>query len=521
MATPIPTNEARFVLFDVALATNGTIKRRGSAWEEPTVGVFSDSRAVTAGSIFVALRGESHDGHAFVGAAVAKGARIVIVERGHQLDGSVLTAATTVVEVADTLIAWGDLARAHLTRWRMESVDGRVVAITGSAGKTTTKELTAALLAEVAPTYFTAGNLNNRIGVPAVIFALESRHRYCVLEVGMSLPGELDAICDFARPDVSVIVNVGVAHAEGVGGREGVMTEKGAVYRALGPDGIAIVNADDEYVRRAARLARVRKVETFGRGDAVGHPRGSFADGPPSMSPRDLQRSSLPPSSLPPSSLTSGLPHYRLIERTPEGTGSRVTVVCAGREMSLHLPLAGEAAAIDLTAALAAQEAASRELLGAEQIERALASVRLQGRGVVRTLSNDVLLLDDTYNANPASMRVALATLAEIAGSRRKVAVLGEMKELGALAEAEHAALGEAIAHAGVTLAIGCGGLVDLALDRAAAQGVDVVRCKGTAEAAAVAATRVQRGDAVLVKGSRSTRTEDVVAALERVSGRA
>ncbi|MDF2697012.1 MAG: UDP-N-acetylmuramoylalanyl-D-glutamyl-2,6-diaminopimelate--D-alanyl-D-alanine ligase, partial [Labilithrix sp.] len=421
-------------------------------------------------------------------------------------------AAASVVEVEDTLVAWGALAGAHLACWRMESVDGRVVAITGSAGKTTTKELTAALLAEIAPTHFTAGNLNNRIGVPAVLFALEPSHRFCVLEMGMSLPGELDAICAFARPDVSVVVNVGVAHAEGVGGRDGVMKEKGAVYRALGPDGIAVVNADDDYVRRAARLARVRRVETFGRGDASTRRPGSFAE--ESITDtflRDPSRSTQ--TSRPPPSGPGG-PHYRLVERTAEGAGSRVVISCAGRELTLSLPLPGEAAAIDLTAALAAQEAVSREVLDVATIERALASVHLTGRGVVRTLAGDVVVLDDTYNANPASMRSALATLVELAGPRRKIAVLGEMKELGPLAEDEHAALGDALADANVALAIGCGGLMNVALERAAARGVEVVRCATTADAAAEATRRVVSGDAVLVKGSRSTRTELVVAAL-------
>jgi UDP-N-acetylmuramoyl-tripeptide--D-alanyl-D-alanine ligase len=488
VATPIPKNRARFDLSTVAQATGGTIARRASGADE-TTGVYTDSRAITPGSVFVALRGESHDGHRFVGNAVRSGARVVVVERASHPSLEIPEEASVVV-VDDTLAAWGDLARAHLLRWRTESVDGRVIAITGSAGKTTTKELTAALLAAVAPTHFTAGNLNNRIGVPAVVFALESRHRFCVLEMGMSLPGELDAITAFAKPDVSVVVNVGVAHAEGVGGREGVMQEKGAVYRALGPDGIAVVNADDSFVRRAARTAGVRHVETFGRGNVHGEEPGSWP----------------PPAT----------PHYRLIERVPDSSGgSRLTVSCAGRELELVLPLPGEAAAIDLMAAIAAQEAASRELLSSEAIDQALKTVRLQGRGVVRVLANDVLVLDDSYNANPASMRSSLATLAELAGPRRRIAVLGEMKELGALAEEEHVALGDAVADAGVHLAVGCGGLVELTLARAKERGVDVLRCSSTEEAAAAMKERVRPGDAVLVKGSRSTGTERVIAALE------
>ena len=474
MATPIPKNQARSTLPAIALATHGTIVHRAESSRETFVGITTDSRAVTPGSVFVALRGESHDGHAFVGTAIANGASVVVVEKGRGID---VPAEASIVEVADTLVAWGDLARAHLVAWRTEAVDGRIVAITGSAGKTTTKELTAALLAEIAPTHFTAGNLNNRIGVPAVVFALEKAHRFCVLEMGMSLRGELDAIVGFAPPDVSVVVNVGVAHAEGVGGREGVMYEKGAVFRALGPDGIAVANADDPFVMRAAEATRARRTETFGHGGA----------------------------------------HYALVERTACAGGSNVVLSAAGRRLAFFCPLPGEAAAIDLCAALAAQEAASRELLSTAQIERALGRIRLEGRGTIRVLANDVLLLDDTYNANPASMRVALATLAELGAlpdgtTRRRVAVLGEMKELGAFAEEEHVALGDAIADAGVALVIGCGGLVDLALARAAARGVETVSAATTALAAEEARARITVGDVVLVKGSRGVGAEAVVA---------
>ena len=481
MATPIPENRARFTVDEVARATGGVIVQgsRG-AGARAVVGVTSDSRSVEPGSLFVALRGEVHDGHAFAARAAERGAAALVLERR---PAGGLPPGLPVVEVPDTLVAWGGLARAHLERWRAGG-DRRVVAVTGSAGKTTTKELLASLLDAVAPTHFTAGNLNNRIGVPAVIFALEPPCRFAVLEVGMSLVGELDAIMAFARPDVSIIVNVGVAHAEGVGGREGVMREKGAVYRALAADGVAIVNADDEYVERAASLAKVRRIVTFGRGG----PRPGVEV------------------------------HYQLAERSPRGGGAAIVVVRhergAERRIAIELPLPGEAAAIDLTAALAATEMVSGELLAPDAIQRALDRVRLEGRGSVRRLEGDGLVIDDTYNANPSSMRAALSTLSEIAGGRRRVAILGEMRELGALAEEEHRSLGDAVAEAGVRLVIGCGGLVDLTLERAAARGVEAVRAATTEDAAREATARVRAGDAILVKGSRGVRAEDVVAAL-------
>ncbi len=477
MATPIPENHARFTAEEIARASGGTLRGGGDA-----VGVVSDSRAVKPGCAFVALRGASFDGHAFVRGAIERGAAVVVVERG---SGEGLEGAA-VVEVDDTLVAWGAIARAHLERWRKTpcaSGPRRVVAITGSAGKTTTKELTAALLGAVSPCHATAGNLNNRIGVPSVVLALEERHRFAVVEMGMSLPGEIAAVASIARPDVSVVTNVGVAHAEGVGGREGVLREKQGVYEALLPDGVAVVNVDDEWSRRAGRASRGGSAQTFGRDASA---------------------------------------TYRLTGRVPRGAaGATVTFAVPNRTLTVELPLPGEAAAIDLAAALAAQEAASGVVLEATQIDEALARVKLPGRAEVRTLGDGTLVVDDTYNANPGSVRAALASLGEIAPSRRRVVVLGEMKELGALAVAEHESIGDAIAEAGIALAIGCGGLVGLSLRRAAAltAALEVVDAASTEEAAREAAARVRPGDLVLVKGSRSVGAERVVAELARTRG--
>ncbi len=480
MATPIPENRARFTTDEVARATGGAVVLgRGGVHE----GVVSDSRAVRPGCVFVALKGASFDGHAFVSAAVAAGVSAVVVERGR---GAGVTGAA-VVEVDDTLVAWGALARFHLERWRgapCASGARRVVAITGSAGKTTTKELAAALLRTVAPCHATAGNLNNRIGVPAVVLALEDAHRFAVVEMGMSLPGEIAAVAAIAPPDVSIVTNVGVAHAEGVGGREGVLREKRAVFEALGPGGTAIVNRDDAWSLRALEGAH--------RGPSLGFGRERSAD-------------------------------YRLVGRMPRGA-SGATVVLAvpeGRKLAVVLPLPGEAAAIDLAAALAAAEAASGVVLTAPVVDAALATVHLPGRAEIRTLGDGTLVVDDTYNANPSSVRAALASLGEI-GSGRRVAILGEMKELGDLAAAEHESLGDAIASAGVALAIGCGGLVGLALARAAAVSstpIEVVCATSTDDAAREASARVCAGDVVLVKGSRSVGAEKVVSELVRSRG--
>lgn len=478
MATPIPRNGAPFSVDAVVAATGAAIVQRGTS--DAAVGVVIDSRTVTAGNVFIALKGELHDGHAFVRAAALAQPSIVIVERSRSASLRDETmAGVTVLEVFDTLVALGALAHAHLARWRAgggAAMARKVVAITGSAGKTTTKELTASLLAAVAPTHFTAGNLNNRVGVPHVVLALEEGHRFAVLEMGMSLPGELDSITSFARPDVSVVTNVGLAHAEGVGGIDGVMREKGAVYRALDASGVAVVNADDERATRASQGTRAGTRVTFGMAEGAS---------------------------------------YRLVRRETLGdAGSRVVIATPTRELSLQLPLPGEVAAVDLCAALAMQEAASGVFLSERDLDAALGTVRVAGRASFRRLGADVVVLDDTYNANPASMRSALSTLREIAGARRRVAILGEMKELGVHAEAEHVALGDAIAEAEVDLVIGCGGLVSMALERAAQLGVEVVAASTTDEAALEATSRVRSSDAVLVKGSRSVGAEKVVQAL-------
>jgi len=475
VATPIPPNEARFSIDDVVCKIHGSLVHRGSV--AISVGITTDSRAVVTGNAFVALRGGALDGHAFLDAAVAKGAVLLVIERGRSFTVSV-SPSVSVVEVDDTLSAWGDLARAHLEAWRAKDPRRRVVAITGSAGKTTTKELTAALLGTIGKTHFTAGNLNNRIGMPAMVFCLDDTHRFAVLEMGMSVPGEMAAMARIARPDVAVVVNVLLAHAEGVGGREGVMREKGAVYRALREDGVAIVNADDDFARRATDGMVAKYKVSFGvAADAS----------------------------------------VRLVRRTLEHAGSRIVVQAFARELTVTLPVPGEVAAIDFVAALAAEEAASGECLSSERIDHALAGLRVRGRGDVQVLGGNTLVLDDTYNANPGSMRAALSTLAEISAGRRRVVVLGEMKELGAFAEDEHRALGDAIADAGVSLAIGCGGLISLALERARARGVETIDAPSTAAAAHEAVARIHDGDAVLVKGSRSVGAEKVVTALTEV----
>jgi UDP-N-acetylmuramoyl-tripeptide--D-alanyl-D-alanine ligase len=477
MATPIPENRARLDAWTAAAATGGRVVREAG---RVAFGVTTDSRAVRPGSAFVALRGERMDGHDYLAKAIDAGAALVVTERGRSGDD----ARADAVEVDDTLSAWGLLARAHLRAWRRaRRGDARVLAITGSAGKTTTKALAAALLGACVTgndrVLATPGNLNNLIGLPATAWTIDETVRFAVLEAGMSVPGEIAHLAQIAEADVAIIVNVGVAHAEGVGGTRGaVAREKGALYEALSPDGVAIVNADDAAARGQLARTVARRAVSFGRHEEA---------------------------------------DYWLVSRTPEGTrGSRLEIARGGERLSVLLPIVGEAAAIDFVAALAACDAITGVPMGEERIARALASLDLSGgRAEAKELAGGVLLVDDSYNANPESMRAALATLAELAKGRRAVAVLGEMRELGPLADAEHDALGDRAAEAGVALLVSCGGLASRAAARAKARGVEVIEAESSTAAAPLAALALRAGDVILVKGSRGAATEIVARAVE------
>ena len=486
MATPIPANTAEVTAWSAAAATAGRVAFvRGEG--VVARGITSDSRAVVSGGAFVALRGEHHDGHDYLEAALHAGAELLVVEKGKS--GPAMAAASAdVVEVDDTLVAWGDLARAHVRAWRRGRERAHVVAITGSAGKTTTKELCAAILESAGPCHATIGNLNNRIGVPAVAFGLLPHHRFAVFEVGMSLPGEIAVLASIVQPDVAVLTNVGVAHAEGVGGSRGdVAREKGDLFVALAETGTAVACFDDGAALGQLARTRAGNARTFGKDEDA---------------------------------------DYRLFERVPagiDGADVRIRRRREGTEARVRLPLLGEAAAVDLAAALAAAESVAGPIDDAA-LAVALRAPRFKrfevgGRMQARRMADGTLVLDDTYNANPQSVRAALRTLGEIAAGRRAVVVLGEMRELGPVGPAEHESLGAAIAESGASLAVSCGGLADLAIGAAERAGVETVRGTDAEEAARLAVERVAAGDVVLVKASRSVGAERVVAALASARG--
>jgi len=450
--SPIPASEG----FELSLAEAARALGIAPPSEQTVVrGVSTDSRTLQAGELFVALRGPSFDGHDFIDAARERGAAAYLV------DHAVAGAEPTLV-VPDTRLALGRLAR----RWR-ERFSAPLVAVTGSNGKTTVKEMLAAILGTLGPTLATRGNLNNDIGVPLTLFGLRAEHRYAVIEMGANHPGEIAYLTEIARPDVALITNAGEAHLEGFGSVAGVAHAKGEIYGGLGPDGVAAINADDAYASLWMELAGARRQVRF----ALEAEAEVSAD-------------------------------WR-----PAAAGSELAVRTAAGDFEVHLPLAGRHNVMNALAACAAASAAG---CSTEAMRAGLAGLQpVPGRLVRRAAHAGAVLIDDTYNANPGSLQAALDVLAACEGER--YFVLGDMAELGATGAALHAHAGEQARTAGVERLYCLGELAAGACERfgAGARAFD-------SREALVEALRgdLHAGVTVLVKGSRRMKLDEVVAAL-------
>jgi UDP-N-acetylmuramoyl-tripeptide--D-alanyl-D-alanine ligase len=418
-------------------------------------GAAIDSRAVAPGELFVALPGTRVDGHDFIGMARERGAAAAVVQHA-------VNDALPQLVVDDTRLALGKIAALWRTRYRCP-----IVALTGSNGKTTVKELVAAILARRGQTLATIGNLNNDIGMPLTLLRLRADHAYAVIEMGANHPGEIAYMTDIARPDVALITNAGPAHLEGFGSINGVAHGKGEIYSGLSERGIAIVNADDQYAPYWEQLNGRRRIVRFGLG-ARAEIRAEWSG--------DAAGS-------------------RLTLHTPSGTA----------QLALHLPgrhsvmnaLAATAAALAVGATLADVVAG---LEGARGAPGRLQS--MPGR-------NGARVIDDTYNANPASTQAAIDVLAACSG--RRVLVLGDLAELGANSEALHRDIGAAAARAQIDALYTVG-----KLSTHAAAAFEREHAHFDSQEALIAHLQplLQPEVTVLVKGSRSARMENVVQAL-------
>lgn len=445
-----------------------------------------DSRQATPGSCFVALVGEHTDGHRFVRDAIERGAIAVIAERWDAAPDGIRALALhpdrdpspTVVDQPVVFLVESSLAGLQRVagRWRARH-QPTVIGITGSVGKTSTKELVAAVLRQRFPTLWSAGNLNNEIGLPLTLLRLEASHRFAVLEMGFYVEGEIAQLCELARPSIGVITNIGPIHLERAGSMEAISRGKSELVRALPASGCAILNWDDERVRQMAEFS----------------PAPVFRYG---LTPEaDLWADQIE---------SEGLEGIRFrFRRRPQG----------GKEESLyvHLPLLGRHA---VHTALRAAAVGLVCGLGWEDIIRGLRDVSAQLRIEVTPGWNGSTLIDDTYNASPPSTLAALNLLADLGG--RRVAVLGDMLELGSEAESGHRLVGAraaAVVHTLVTV----GPLSTWIEQEALASGLPAARVHHVAtaaEALSLVRSLVQAGDHVLIKGSRAMGMEELAAGL-------
>ena len=465
---------ARFSLEQAAWAAGARVVKGGAA---QLAGVFTDTRKPERGALFVALRGENFDGSDFAKQAVEGGAAGVLAPADSVEKVRAQIGAAALLAAADTTRALGLLAGA----WRRQLSQLRVVCITGSTGKTSTKELVAEVLAAAGPSLKTEGNLNNEVGVPLTLLRLGEEHRFAAVECGMNHLGEIARLAMYADPDVAIVTNVGPVHLEGCGSLDGVAHAKGELFHALRDGGVAVANADDARVMTQAKLSR-KKIISFG--SAYG------AD-------------------------------VRVHDVHHGGAGLQVALEFGGVKRNVELKLIGAHNAANAAAAAAAGLA-----LGIEQeaIVRGLSNATTPGRRMrpVR-LQNGALLIDDCYNANPSSTKAALLTLQQLVhGKGRGIAILGDMLELGHTELDLHRDVGRFAAGASLSLLV-CFGKRARALGEGALEAGMAKDCveftEDPAEAVRLVSPRLRPEDVVLVKGSRGMKMERISDALAAQGG--
>lgn len=439
------------LLSEFAKACGGTLLGADRAFGS----VSSDTRTIAAGDLFIALHGPRFNGNDFVAAAEAAGASAAVVDR----PGS---AGIARILVADTQSA---LTRAA-GEWRSR-FDRPVIAVAGSNGKTTVKEMIAAILATSGATLSTRGNFNNHIGVPLTLLRLTEEHRYAVIEIGANHPGEVAALNAIVRPDVGIVTNAGAEHLEGFGSLEGVARAEGELFAGLAPGATAIINADDEFAPLWRSMAPGAQT-SFGVRAAA---------------------------------------DYRAteIEASVDADGfmTRFALIAPAGRAQIELRLAGMHNVLNATGAAAAAMAAGATL---EQVQRGLASMRAVAGRLQFKLARGAWIIDDSYNANPSSMHAAIDVLVTLAG--RRWLVIGDMGELGDHAERSHVELGRYARERGVERLFATGALSALAVESFGAGGEwfpDTAALAGSLEPQLAADVRI------LIKGSRMNRLERVV----------
>jgi UDP-N-acetylmuramoyl-tripeptide--D-alanyl-D-alanine ligase len=429
--------------------------------------ISTDSRTIKKGELFVALRGENFDGHKFIEATAKAGAVGAIVDL--QWTGKA-PAKFAIIRAEDTLLAYQNLAANY-----RKALSIRVLAITGSNGKTSTKDFAASVLGRKFRVTKTQGNFNNHVGLPRTILEATSNDEVAVWEIGMNHPGEVAPLAKIAAPNAAIITNIGVAHIEFMGTREAIAKEKGALAEAVAAEGAVVLNADDPFSKGICERTRAHVIFAGTKEGTV-----------------------------------------RAIDIQQSADGSEFTIIEGAHRCRAQLPVPGLHMVQNALLAVAAGRAFGLSL---EEAAAGLASApQTKARLQIKEI-NGVQFLDDSYNANPDSMKAALQTLVELDTDGKKIAVLGEMRELGKESERGHEEVGEAAAAFGIDHLIGIGemgAIISRAAEKAGLEKSTVVG--STSEAAELLLEITAPGDLVLIKGSRLARMEDVIEAFAKQS---
>lgn len=451
---------AQFKIEEILTATQGVLLQGDHC--QTVLGISTDSRRVKPGELFIALKGERFDGHHFLNEVAKAGAAAVLVMDELKFNGGV-----AVIRVADTLKALGDIARFHRERFNVP-----VIGITGSNGKTTTKDLLASILEQEMPIVKTEANYNNEIGLPLTLLQITEATKAVVVEMGMRGLGQIRRLSQIAKPILGVVTNVGLTHLELLGTRQNIARAKGELVESLPGNGLAVLNGDDYLVRNMRGNSKSKTVLYGIEGDAL---------------------------------------DYRAAAIETSASGSRFKVYFNGTELDLDLPVPGRHNILNALAAMAAAKALG---ISNRAVQTGLAKPRLTANRLNIFTKNGFRLIDDTYNASPTSMEAALEVLVSLNQGRR-IAVLADMLELGATAKEIHRRIGVYAGKSGVDYLFAYG---DLA--REYVNGVnDITEGKAeyfSSKQALIARLKeyIKAGDCILVKGSRGMKMEEVVTAL-------
>ena len=451
-------------------AVQGVVMQQGE--QTQLLGVTIDSRKTRAGDLFFAIQGAQFDGHDFCREAVDRGAFAVVVSRSVEIPQKV-----SVINVKDTLTALGDLAS-----WWRRRFSLSLVAITGSNGKTTTKEMVAALFEHTERVLKNEGNVNNLVGVPLTLLQLEEHHTAAVVEMAMNRSGELKRLAEIAAPTIGVITNIAPAHLEGLGDIEHVAQAKGELFEALSSDATAIVNSDDPFAQKLIKRTKANIIR--------------YGSSPEC----DIQLLNI---------------------EEKEREGIEVTLRIDQKKIHFHLPLLGKHNAWNAAAAMAVAYVMKMDLSEAAAILETMKSFRMRLQPL--HLKNGSLLLNDTYNANPSSTKAALEVLKNCSHHTTSIAVLGDMLELGKQSASLHEEIGNEVARLRIDHLFLVGDFASSVAKGAQKHGMTSEQINVfTTRDELIRALREQMSgqDCILVKGSRGMKMEEIVAALQQQEGK-